>query len=116
MRRKKFTYLYVILWTVEGIADEYRDILKFLLKQKSLELDRDLLAVLKALGKVAENYSQLFYKYNYFRMQRLKEEISILKREMNKLQGKTKKELWVYLYSILNKYYESLNSIVGYHC
>jgi len=113
MDREKSGYLYVILWTIESIADEYRDIVNLLLENRKLVVNRNLLDAMKELAEVGKEYSQLFYKYNAVRMQKLKENLRRLKREM---KYTAKGELWTYLYTAAGKYEESLNSIIGFHC
>jgi len=113
--REKLTYFYLVLWTIEGIADEFKYIAEYVVKQK-IEFDISLVKMMRSISGLSEKYMRLFYCFQFKKVQEFRQCIIELKNEMDEIKPNLRNQVWLYLYNILNKYYESLNSIVGYHC
>lgn len=115
VRNEKPSYLYVILWSLEGIADEYKYILQYLLGNKTFCLDKELVHLFESIINISERYTKCFYHYNLDDVEEVREELTSLRDRMISVRQSLKTQIWLYMYNIINRYYESLNSIIGYH-
>ncbi len=65
----KTSFLYVIMWNVEKIADEYADICGYLAKNKKLA--RQTAELFEETNKLLRRYYELFYKFDVEQLSRL---------------------------------------------
>jgi len=114
--KEKSPYLYVILWVLEKISDEYAKIVDYICDQKHWPLDPKLVAIFEQITNVYERYYKLFYQYSDESMLEMKRSIKDLKEKSLAINPSHRNDFWISLHNIITKLQESVNSIIGYHC
>lgn len=59
--QKKVTFIYLIVWLLESVADDYRDMYKYLMTKKKFKLDKDILSIYEQTNKMLQMYYSVFY-------------------------------------------------------
>jgi len=84
--RIKTTFMYVIVWNLEKIADDYKYICKYLMKSKKIE--KKSLTSFKKVNKLLRSYYELFYKFDIKKLSQLSEDLKNLRSEIEKEMSK----------------------------
>jgi signal transduction histidine kinase len=106
--------LYVIIWNLEKIADDYKYICMEIMR-KNTKIDKKVLEMHKKTNEILRGYYQTFYKFDLKNLNRLSEESIRLSDEIKKALRKSNQNhlLLNYLLSMLNKIGDFSASIVG---
>jgi len=108
----KTVYLYIIIWLLEKIADDYKDICR-LISTKNIKLNKELIDINEKIVNLFENYYHLFYKFDFERMKAIKQEHKKIIDELHKLTLKGNNELLVYLFDLTQRIYDCFASTTG---
>ena len=104
----KTTYIYCIVWDLEKIADDYKEIIKYVLNNPS-KLDSEVIQLLKEANSYFREYYELFYESNDSKMKIffLKKN-NLLKKIMTKLEKSNTCNSYILfrILSIVTKTYE----------
>lgn len=112
---EKTIYTYLIIWILESICDDYRDIINFLL-EKPRKITQPVIDVYAEINELLERYYTFFYNYSDKELISLRHRIKSLKQELLRIKFKPQEEpLRLCLFSILNRIFDCLGSTVGVH-
>ncbi len=78
----KTSFLYVIMWNLEKIADEYKYICEQLAKKKKVSVETAVL--FEKVNGLLRKYYELFYSFNIERLSALSDEYKIIKEQVEK--------------------------------
>ncbi|MBW2984830.1 AbrB/MazE/SpoVT family DNA-binding domain-containing protein [Candidatus Woesearchaeota archaeon] len=103
---------YVIVWNIESIADDLRDLIKDIVsKKKKVTFSKEFIKNFGAVMKLFDSYYSLFYSFSIDGMNNLKAEAVKLKSE---LSGFLQKEPYsFYLMSITSRIYDMMASTLS---
>ncbi len=105
---KKQNFMYVVLWNLEKICDDYKYICKNLADYNG-KISRELVEFFKATQNLLRGFYELFYKFSLEKLSQLNEEKKRIEQHHFKL-GETLKgeelKLWFYLMSAIYKIVE----------
>ena len=64
---QRTSFVYVVIWLLESIADEYRDICKFYIKDENcnLKLSKDSIEVFRITNDMVSKFYDTFYDFSY---------------------------------------------------
>jgi phosphate uptake regulator len=79
----KTNFLYVIIWNLEKVADDYKYLCQYLAKEK--KINKKSLVVLKEVNSLLRNYYELFYKFDINKLSKLSEDLKTLRNKIEKL-------------------------------
>lgn len=114
---EKTNFTYVILWIFESICDDYRDLIKFLIKKPHLAISEQILALYSEINNLLQSYYALFYGYTSEKMTKMRKDIILLRETFLKLKiSDHEKVIFYYLLSIINRMNDSLGSTSGLNC
>ena len=113
---KKMQFVYVVIWNLEKIADEYKYICRDLSTNKN-KINKDTLDLYKRVNIFLKSYYELFYKFSVDSMNALLEERNNLVVGINGMNARnnTETRLLNYLGSIVGKLYDLSSSIFAMH-
>ncbi len=113
---RRETYLYLISWIQESIADDYRDLSLHLAKQKKISAET--LQTLGVVNKLVEEFSQLFYSFEFSAVEKLiANQRSIEEKILHMVADKSNNDtssLFILL-SITRHIEGSIGSTIAYH-
>ncbi|MDP3918317.1 MAG: hypothetical protein Q8Q35_00230 [Nanoarchaeota archaeon] len=116
---KDFSYIYVISWLQEKIADDYKRI-AFIISNKG-KLSKKFIDCLKKVNKLEEDYFNLFYKFDFNELDILINRTKELKINVGEILKENKEnsideyEACSLLLSIINNIYNSFGSAMAYN-
>ena len=85
----KYTnYLFVIVYQLEKIADEFKYICQFLQKRKLEKVDKDIVTLLKQVYEYFDIFYQMYYKYDISKAEKLYLERKNIIKQIEKLLAK----------------------------
>ncbi len=84
---KKTNFLYVIMWNLEKVADDYKYICEHLAQKKKLE--KESAALLENVNNLLRQYYELFYKFDVEKLSRLSDEYRKLRETIEKAMVKS---------------------------
>jgi len=64
VRRENNTFSYVVIWQLEKIVDEYKNICMFLSENSNTKISKELLLLLEDGQKIFRQYYELYYKFS----------------------------------------------------
>jgi len=107
-------FLYLVLWTLESIADDFRDVCLLLNKQRE-DLSRPALVLLKDVVLHFENYYKHFFDGTVGNMEELRKENVLLRKDLRKVVASTLTEqtFLSYIHSLLQRTYDCFGSTTG---
>jgi phosphate uptake regulator len=112
---EKTIYTYLIIWVLESICDDYRDIINLFL-EKPRKITQPVIDVYAEINELLEHYYTFFYRYSDKELISLRDKIKSLKQELLRIKFKSREEpLRLCLFSILNRIFDCLGSTVGMH-
>jgi len=112
----KTTYTYLIIWVIESICDDYRDIINIILNKPTFKISLDVQDIYSQINDLFENYYRFFYNYSDKELLRMRQKIKSLKQELLETKFSSgEKSLYPYLFSIINRIFDCLGSTVGMH-
>jgi phosphate uptake regulator len=76
-------FLYVIIWNLEKIADDYKYICEYLAERK--KVSKPTLAVFKDINNLLRMYYELFYKFDIKQLSELSDSLKKLRKKMERL-------------------------------
>ncbi len=88
----KTTFLYVIVWNLEKIADDYKYICEEI-KKGGQELNKELIEILNEVNELFRQYYELFYKFELQKLNKLSEKFKELKSKIKTELTKTKHQI-----------------------
>jgi hypothetical protein len=114
-KKEKTIFSYLILWVLESICDDYKDLIKLLLKEDlKNNISKEFKEAYKKTNDLFEDYYHLYYSYSNQKMMNLKNKISALRTKIIITEFKAKeKEYSYFLFSITNRLLDSLGSTMG---
>lgn len=115
---EKTSWMYNIVWLLESICDDYRDMILFFEQNNNIKMSKEVLVLFEKVNNLFENYYNLFYIYSIEGMEKIRKEHKKLKKEIEEiLKFKTKKEviLGMYLFSVTQRIYDCFGSTTGLH-
>lgn len=59
---KKTIFIYLIIWQLESVADEYRDLGKFLLREPDTKLNKDIITMFEKANAVLRSFYEVYYE------------------------------------------------------
>ena len=113
---KKIIYTYLIIWVFESICDDYRDLIKMILKNKKMNFSNTFIEKYKEINNLLRKYYDLFYKYSDEEFMKLRRAILDLRKAFPFISFNAyEKQAGLFLFSILNRIYDCLGSTIGMH-
>ncbi len=113
---KKIIYTYLIIWVFESICDDYRDLIKTILKNKKMNFTKDFFRKYNEINNLLRGYYDLFYKYSDEEFMKLRRATLDLRRAFPLIRFNAyEKQIGLFLFSILNRVYDCLGSTIGMH-
>ena len=114
----KTSFLYVIVWQFEKIADDFRDLCEFLVEHKDekISLSKELMSVYQKTINIIENFYEAFYKYEDEKLVSIADDAEKVKNEVLKIfKSKKYTEIIIgdYLSNISKKVLELCASCMG---
>jgi len=76
----KNSFLYVVMWNLEKVADQLKHVAECIQKQKAVEKNSQVL--IEKTSKLLREYYELFYTFNVKKLSELSEEFKILRKEV----------------------------------
>ena len=70
---RKTCFMYVVVWNLEKICDDYKYICEYL-SDKQIKIDRDILSLFKSANNLLRGYYELLFKFDMQRLIELSEE------------------------------------------
>ncbi|MFH1505702.1 MAG: AbrB/MazE/SpoVT family DNA-binding domain-containing protein [archaeon] len=114
---EKTVYLFHVLWLLESIGDDYRNMIKFMGGLKNVEVNKEIIKNIELVNGLLKMYYELFYKYNHQDMdvfrQKYKEVLKNL--DNSAIRKDTDISINNHLHSITNRIYDCLGSTTGLH-
>ncbi len=77
----KTSFLYVIMWNLEKIADEY----KYVCESADKKLSRSSIDVFAGVNSLLRRYYELFYKFDVVKLSELSDDFKVLKNRIEQL-------------------------------
>lgn len=115
--KEKHSYLYLITWIQESIADEYKEICLIILQEKKFA--KDLLSSLQSVNELLRKLYQLFYSFSFERVEEIlqKKKDTFLHMTTLLQSGRPPHELQILflLFAILQQIEDSIGSVIAYH-
>lgn len=112
---EKTIYTYLIMWVLESICDDYRDMINIIL-DKPFKVTQPIIDSYAEINTLLEDYYTFFYKYSDTGLMKIRQKIKSLKQALLKMKFKPREEpLRLCLFSILNRIFDCLGSTVGMH-
>ena len=81
------TFLYVIMWNLEKIADEYKYISEYLTDNK--KISKETMELFDKVNKLLRKYYELFYKFEIVALSELSEEVKKVRADIEKVIAKS---------------------------
>ncbi len=105
---KKTCFMYVIVWNLEKVCDEYKYICEYLsqLENSKIKIGKEVINLFEKINNFFKSYYELFYKFDINKLDKLTEEKSKIQKEIKFLYKSRKdNEIIVlnYLSSIIEK-------------
>lgn len=113
---EKTIYTYLVLWILESICDDYRDLIKLFISEPKLVISENLASIYGKVNSLFEEQYGLMYTWSPERLCKIRTDIKSLRQKL--LTAKItvqEREVQSYLLSIINRVYESLGSLCGLH-
>lgn len=112
----KTIYTYVIMWLIESICDDYRDLIETIASKPHIKVSGSFLGLLGEVNGLLSQYYDLFYNYS-------DEKLSVIRAAYEPFRSKIlrmkadpdERILNHYLLSIANRIADCLGSTVGLH-
>ncbi len=112
----KTSFLYTIAWNLEKIADEYKDLINYIVSINNLKLNEDLIRIAEDINNKFKLYYELFYKFKIDDMDRITSELKQLKEYIIQIETKLTKEetpVYAHLLTIAKRIGDFSSSIVA---
>jgi len=103
---RKTSFMYVIVWNLEKICDDYKYICDYLSKNPNAKLGEGLIKMFARVNGVVRGYYEIFYKFDIKKLNELsRERVKIRKEAQGLLDAGGKKEIIViaHLLNLLTK-------------
>ncbi len=111
----KKTFIYLIVWSLEGIADDYKDIYKILISSKKNLLNKSDIDLFSKVNDLLELYYKIFYNFNYLDLMKLNNRCKKLKNDLIKSGFKTEiSPFKVFFFAIISKIKDLSASTIAY--
>lgn len=114
----KTVYLYIVVWLLESIADDYRDICKVLSEKKTKpKFDKATMDIYGKIMKLLEHLYHLFYNFDLEEMKMIRQEHKDIVGELNGMMGSKNQDAFImnYMFSITQRIYDCFGSVTGMH-
>jgi len=109
-------YTYLIMWLIESICDDYRDLIETINLRPQIKISNSFLDLLGEVNELLSMYYDLFYNYSDEKFAVMKSAYESLKSKILKAKLNPKERvLNYYLFSIANRIADCLGSTVGLH-
>lgn len=113
---EKTIYTYLVLWIVESICDDYRDLVKLFISKPELKISENLASLYEEVNDLLQGKYELMYNCSTERLSSIRAEIKSLRQKLSTAKiNIQEREVQNYLLSITNRIYESLGSVCGLH-
>ncbi len=113
---EKTIYTYLVIWVLESICDDYRDVIHCLMQKAGRKIRAEILDLYQEVNSLFERYYQLFYNYSPEGMIKIRHDLASLKQDLMRIRfNNHEKIICAYLFSIVNRIYDCLGSTSGLH-
>ena len=114
----KTTFIYIIIWLLESIADEYRDICNFFVKDenKNTKISKDAIDLFSDVNDLVRMFYNVFYDFNDAEMVKIANlRENIRKRSHQIMQNEKSGEVILvnYLNRVAQRIYDSIGSVLA---
>ena len=100
---KKISFIYIIVWNLENIADDYKYICEYLDKNRKTKLSKELIKLFEKAHDYLKGYYEFSYKFSLEKANKLIMEKKNISEYSEKILNKlSQKEIPVYSYLIQN--------------
>lgn len=115
---EKTAFVYVVVWLLESIADEYRDICKLFLQpdNRDIRLSNESLELFKDVNDLVRLFYNVFYDYSYDKIVEISLKRKDIRKRAHKLMQKKiscESVLAKYLDSIALRVHDSIGSVLA---
>ena len=114
----KTVYFYTVIWLLESIADDFRDICKLLSEKKMQnKFDKNTINIYSKIVKLFEDFYHIFYKFDLKEMKILRQDYKNIINELHKMmEAKNQDKFLVhYMFSVTQRIYDCFGSTTGMH-
>ncbi|MBU1975065.1 MAG: hypothetical protein KKG59_01535 [Nanoarchaeota archaeon] len=113
---EKSTYSYIIIWILESICDDYKNILEFTKKNPGINIPPTFLDSMDKVGNLFSEYYNLYYRFDVKKLDELRTKQETLEQEILNLihnEDSAENASLVYLHNIINRIKDALASTAG---
>ncbi|MCF7861013.1 AbrB/MazE/SpoVT family DNA-binding domain-containing protein [Candidatus Woesearchaeota archaeon] len=111
------SFLYLIIWALEGVADDYRDICKYIQTQPKYSPTKPMLKFYEETNENLDMYYRNYYKFNIKSFEALRQKIKETRDSIkNDITNIPKEEsvIYFYLLSLNVRLFELINATMAY--
>ncbi len=111
------SFLYLIIWTLEGLADDYRDICKHVQNTGAEKFSDQMIEFYAETNKNLDTYYHQFYKFNIREVEELRKQVGKTRNEIKlKITEANKNEIMYYFYllSVNVRIFELINATAAF--
>jgi phosphate uptake regulator len=115
-REEKSHFIYVIIWNLEKLADDYNSICTILAESKHQKMGKDTIELYIKTNKTLRLYYETFFRFNYENLVEIAENRKKICKniyEAIEKSNKTEKEVLINLYSIIQRIADLCPSTIG---
>jgi len=113
---EKTIYSYLIVWLLESICDDYRDIINIILCPPTYKISPAVQDIYSQINDLFEDYYCFFYNYSDKELLKMRQKIKSLRQKLLETKFSSgEKPLYPHLFSIINRIFDCLGSTVGMH-
>jgi len=113
---EKTVFTYLIIWLIESICDDYRDLINVILNQPKFKISPVALRLYAEINNLFSDYYNFYYKYSDKQFEIMQHKIIELKQALNKTKFSNQEIAFrPYFFSIINRLFDALGSTVGLH-
>lgn len=111
-------FIYVILWVLDKLGDDYRDLCVYLIERKNspLSISHETIKIYESVNALVESFYKTYYSYNPEDMSKVYEERErLIKkiRSMHPTKNETEQVVLEYLLSITKRMDDFIGSTIG---
>lgn len=108
-------YTYLIVWVLESICDDYRDMVNAIL-EKPIKISQSLIEAHEQVNALVNDYYHFFYNYSNEELGGMREQVKTLKKRLIEVKCNSREEiLRVLLFSITSRILDCFGSTTGMH-
>ena len=111
---EKALYKYLVVWLLESICDDYRDMCQHALSNRRNVLGKDVLGLYEGSVLLLDGLHSFFYKYSDAALEQMRSEVAELKRRSMKLKlNPYETEFVTHIFCIASRIYDCFGAIIG---